>query len=154
MITEERYVDRTGWERGPWDDEPDRVEWRDTRATPVLPCLIVRGPSGALCGYVGVPPGHPWHGLDGSKAWRMDISVHGGVTYSQPCQNGGHICHAAQSGESEPWWIGFDCAHSGDVSPARGYRDIGEWFASYRNLAYVRMEVEQLADQARWAVKP
>jgi hypothetical protein len=160
MITEERFVDRTGWEAGPWDGEPDRVEWRDKRATPILPCLIVRnGRSGNLCGYVGVPPGHPWHGKADSEAYSLDVEVHGGVTYGAACA--GHVCHVAQPGESEPWWIGFDCAHSGDISPGRAtvLRKVGihhpdNPYDHYRSIAYVRHEVEFLADQARAAVKP
>ena len=27
-------------------------------------CRVAKGPVGALCGYVIVPPGHPWHGCD------------------------------------------------------------------------------------------
>jgi hypothetical protein len=23
------WINRTGWGDGPWDDEPDKVEWRD-----------------------------------------------------------------------------------------------------------------------------
>ncbi len=52
--------DRSHWQdSGPWVNEPDRVEW--SRAG--LPCLMLRNRSGAWCGYVAVPPGHPLHGL-------------------------------------------------------------------------------------------
>ena len=50
------FVDKSAWDRGPWDDEPDRVEWR-VPELPQLACLVVRGPLGSWCGYVGVPPG-------------------------------------------------------------------------------------------------
>src|SRR6266436_107280 len=53
-------IDRTGWTEGPWDQEPDRLEWKD--ATTGLTCLAVRNRFGAWCGYVGVPPTHAWHG--------------------------------------------------------------------------------------------
>lgn len=59
--TSEYKIDRTGWMPGPWDDEPDKLQWTDTVTG--LPCLIVRNQAGALCGYVGVPTGHPLHGL-------------------------------------------------------------------------------------------
>lgn len=52
-------VPKAEWAPGPWHDEPDRLEWR---APSGLPALIVRGPMGALCGYAGVPPGHPLYG--------------------------------------------------------------------------------------------
>jgi hypothetical protein len=54
------YPPREQWGEGPWQSEPDLVEWRD--AATGYPCLIVRGSMGALCGYVGLPPGHPLHG--------------------------------------------------------------------------------------------
>lgn len=73
---------------GPWKDEPDRVEWRCLG----FPCLIVRNNSGALCGYVGVPPAHPWHG---KKYDEVGAEVHGGLTYSRPCEEGGNICDVA-----------------------------------------------------------
>lgn len=39
-----------------WDQEPDRKHWVQQG----LDCLIVRNLMGALCGYVGVPPSHPY----------------------------------------------------------------------------------------------
>lgn len=50
------FTDRSKWPSGPWDGEPDKKQWMDPATG--LPCLIHRGPTGALCGYVGVPPGH------------------------------------------------------------------------------------------------
>jgi hypothetical protein len=55
-----RTIDKSSWPRGAWDDEPDKKQWQDTATG--LPCLIVRNGVGALCGYVGVPRWHPWHG--------------------------------------------------------------------------------------------
>lgn len=54
-------VDKSAWGDGPWQSEPDKMQWRDE--TTGLVCLIVRGPLGALCGYVGVPEKHPAYGL-------------------------------------------------------------------------------------------
>src|SRR5690606_28176723 len=75
----ERYegvTDRTGWPSGPWDGEPDKAVWVDE--TTGLDCMIVRGPVGALCGYVGVKEGHPWHGRSygGCMAGHEDCWVH------------------------------------------------------------------------------
>ena len=53
-------VNRDGWGPGPWDGEPDRVEFKHAG----LPCLLLRGPSGAWCGYAAVAPGHALHGVD------------------------------------------------------------------------------------------
>lgn len=104
--------DRTGWPPGPWDDEPeDRVEWRHAG----FPCLLVRGPMGAWCGYVGVPPGHLAHGKDYGD---VNVDVHGGLTFARPCHEDGPICHVPAPGEpDEVWWLGFDCNHYTDVAP-------------------------------------
>ena len=42
---------------GPWDNEPDKIQWVDE--TTGLDCLMVRNWWGSWCGYVGVPEGHP-----------------------------------------------------------------------------------------------
>lgn len=144
---------RRGAPRGQWDSEPDRVEWREYG----LPCLIVRGPSGALCGYVGVPAPHPAHGKDSGD---VEVHVHGGLTYSSRCA--GVICHVPEAGESDDaWWLGFDCNHSGDISiteekwAARdGVRYFGHRFGySYKHIEYVRNEVTSLARQLSELVK-
>jgi hypothetical protein len=101
------------WGEGPWNTEEDHAVWVDP--TTDLDCMINRGSSGALCGYVGVPPSHPLHGKQYDD---VNVDVHGGLTYSRPCQEDGEICHVPQEGrEAEIWWFGFDCAHSGDISP-------------------------------------
>jgi hypothetical protein len=139
------HIQKSSWPPGPWRDEPDREEWRANG----FPCLIVRGPSGALCGYVGVPPGHPWHGKDWGD---LDgVHVHGGLTYSDRCQENGEICHVAKPGEPEDvWWLGFDCAHSGDQCPAMLVSPVGFYQSGeiYKSITYVRTEVESLSEQA------
>lgn len=148
---ESNHVDKSQWTHGPWNNEPDRVEWR-SEGTPRLPCLIVRGPSGALCGYVGVPDGHPYHGQEGG----FDVDCHGGVTYTAPCVEGAHICHVPQAGEPDTvWWIGFDCAHSCDIRPAdyNHQRWDSSMPAHYREIDFVRREVNALAVQLQRVAK-
>lgn len=53
-------VDKSEWSRGRWNDEPDKKQWLDEVTG--LPCLIVRGPMGSWCGYVGIEPSHPLYG--------------------------------------------------------------------------------------------
>jgi hypothetical protein len=121
---------------------------------------------GAWCGYVAVPPGHPLHGISYSQCTvgcedtycyehspDAQIEVHGGLTYSAPCdgEEGVGICHVPEPGESgDVWWFGFDCAHLFDVVPGLG-DDLPASFAppkaEYRDLAYVRSEVNRLAEQ-------
>jgi len=166
-------VDKSNWGPGEWQDETDKVQWKD--AATGLACLASRGPGGHWCGYVGVPPGHPAHGLDYDAVydlfpdWSDDgyLAVHGGLTYAAACQEGpeeSSICHVPDSGEPDDvWWLGFDCAHSGDLSPERAARDrkryeetgdsvwlpIGNpWGPDrYATLRYVRAETTKLARQ-------
>jgi len=93
-----------------------------------LNCMIRLAPgAGHYCGYVEVPRGH--------HAFRNEIGdklrVHGGVTYENWLD------------DPNDWWIGFDCAHSGDGlnSSEPGWKD----------FAYVEAEVKSLAKQiAEW----
>ncbi len=118
-----RWGDKSEWGFGPWVGEPDRVEWRIPGTMHGLVCLAVRGPNGSWCGYVGVPPGHPAHGQDYTTIESAaDLRVHGGLTFADKCQTheGAQVCHVPEPGEPDNvWWLGFDCAHSGDYSPAQ-----------------------------------
>lgn len=77
-----KTINKSTWPRGPWDEEPDKVQYTDPDTG--LPCLIVRHPtSGQLCGYVGVTDGHPDFQKDYDS---VAASVHGGLTYSSFCQ--------------------------------------------------------------------
>lgn len=128
-------VDRTGWKPGPWDNEPDHVEFRHVG----LPCILHRvAGHGAWCGYVGVPPTHPWHGRGYDD---VDVDVHGGLTYAEGCRE--HVCHVPQPGESDDFhWFGFDTAHAGDFMP--GVINLG---GLYRDVSYVADETKKLAEQ-------
>lgn len=112
--------DKSAWGDGPWQDEPDKIQYTDEATG--LPCLVKRNRMGALCGYVGVPNGHPLFGLGFGDSQIDGLDVHGGVTYGDRCQEGDEahsICHVPGPGEPDDvWWIGFDCAHSRDVMPA------------------------------------
>ncbi len=159
---EYRYRDRSGWPSGPWDDEPDKIQFADESTG--LPCLIVRNPSGVLCGYVGVAEGHPWFANDyGSCAdecgdWLCDhrpesaVDVHGGLTFADFCAESDKergICHVPDPGEPDRvWWFGFDCAHSQDVSPLLRHGLTFE-AAVYRTVDYVKGECARLAAQLK-----
>lgn len=81
-------IDKSGWSTGPWSDEPDKMQWPD--AATGLPCLIVRGPHGALCGYVGVSDAHPLHGKgydDVPVGDDYEHSPHGGLTFARGCSH-------------------------------------------------------------------
>lgn len=129
--------DRTDWRAGPWDSEPDKVQWTD----PVtgLACLVNRGGAGAWCGYVGLPPGHPWRELHYDD---IPADIHGGLTYG-PSKCLGKICHEVE-GEDDVRWIGFDCAHAGDGAPGEFGFYLG---GHYRRVGWVQRQVTHLAEQ-------
>ena len=170
MTTTRTYttIDKSGWGEGPWQDEPDKVQWTDKETG--LPCLAKRIPhSGHWCGYVGVSEGHPMFEMpyddvrfprnDDEDGWP---NVHGGLTYADHCQEGPEdatICHVPEPGQPDHvWWLGFDCAHSGDFSPAYRVRMaelakenpiFGESpydrQETYKTLGYVQDECASLA---------
>ena len=73
-MTVSQPIDKSTWGDGPWQQEPDRVEFRH----PGLPCLLVRHPRlGVWCGYAAVPPGHALYGkpYDDDATGRQDHHV-------------------------------------------------------------------------------
>jgi hypothetical protein len=145
------FATKSEWGPGPWQHEPDRLEWRHASG---LPCLIVRNGMGSLCGYVGVPPEHPFYMRHYDQC---EVHVHGGLTFSRHCS--GEICHKPEPGEERDiWWLGFDCAHYRDLMPAMRTLSAVRLFASlnrsdetYKPIAYVQPEVERLAEQVKEA---
>lgn len=152
-------IDRAAqkWPSGPWDSEPDQVQWVDEETG--LPCLAKRhGNSGHWCGYVGVSEGHPLFekGYDDEPG----LEVHGGITFGDFCQGepGHGICHLPEPGEPDRvWWLGFDCHHAWDYSPADKARERDRpedlWRVapdqSYKGLGYVRNQCAGLAAQLK-----
>ncbi len=134
-------IDRTGWDSGQWDYEPDRLLWEHAG----FPCLILRNSLGNLCGYVGVTKDHPWYDQDYDN---IEADAHGGLTYGD--RSGAYI------GNDNPdlFWVGFDCAHLGDLVPGmeatskRLNLSRAPRSSVYRDLVYVKLEVENLAKQA------
>ena len=117
-------------DEAPWEHEPDSEEWVDRG----FQCRIRRTDvTGSLCGYIAVSKDHPWWGK-GEDA--IDANPHGGFTYSSEEDDG-------------LYWVGFDCGHAGDVSPALDKR-LGSLSmgGTYRTIEYVREEVRQLVDAA------
>lgn len=105
----------------PWVNEPDYLAF----AAAGFQCEIRRNRElGHLCGYVWVPEGHPCFGSNPPS-----LEVHGGISFAE--QRGAF------------WGLGFDCAQAGDLVPAleMTHRE------TYRDLAYVRQQTEQLANQ-------
>lgn len=130
----------TDWrEREPFKSEGDNKAWRHAG----LACEIVRHPRmGHLCGYVGVPEGHPAWGKDYDH---VAVDAHGGLTFADRAE--GYLGAERQPGEVL-WWLGFDCAHAGDGVP--GMMIMPFWDrrgGSYRDLTFVTRETNRLAEQ-------
>lgn len=148
-------IDKSTWGDGPWQNEPDKVQYPDPETG--LPCLIVRNYSGALCGYVGITESHPYYKKDYDTP---DVSVHGGITFADMCSPGGDeahgICHVPGLGEPDHvWWLGFDCHHAFDLAPgmeARYKTQLPMLYHSdniYRDIPYVKSQIASLAKQLK-----
>jgi hypothetical protein len=126
-------------EPGEWESEPDEIQWTDAETG--YQCWMKRSVMGSWNGYVCVPRGHPWHGLDydtelaGSTTPEELTDVHGGLTFA-----GGWL-------DEGDWWFGFDCAHSTDVTPALPVFLLLGDLAVYRHAAYVQDQCRLLALQ-------
>jgi len=151
MVNDISFWDPLGkknWGPGPWQREPDRVEFEAHG----FPCLMVRGVvTGAWCGYVGVPEGH-W--AYGKPYGSVEVEgIHSELNYAAKCS--GRICHVPKPGKPDHvWWLGFDCAHFNDIAPAleARLRDVmgvnrlfGDSWRSYKTVAWVKNEVKRLA---------
>ena len=138
-------IDKSKWGQGEWSHEPDKAQWQDKDTG--LPCLAVRHTScGHWCGYVGVVKDHPYFQKDYNDC---DVDVHGGLTFASLCDHKEKpetgVCHIPEPGEDDHvWWLGFDCAHLGDLCPAYDYTHN---YSSYKDLGYVKYQCEQLARQ-------
>jgi len=118
-----------------------------------LRCVLLRGPALQWNGYVGIPVGHPLHGIayDQEKGWLKpvrDLEVHGGITYADD-----HVPGFQPDGL---WYFGFDCSHYRDFYPINLFSYPKN--AVYRSLAFAENELRKLASQlakysqggARW----
>lgn len=116
-----------------WHNEPNRLDWQASG----YPCLVVRHASLLhLCGYVAVPPGHPWHGLDYDSIEPYP-DIHGGLTFAED--------HPPLGEPDSNWWLGFDCAHAGDLVPGMMRHAPDD---EYRDFEFVCSECEHLVEQA------
>jgi hypothetical protein len=135
---------RPKWGEGPWQSEPDRLEFQSHG----FDCLLSRNSMlGNWCGYVGLPKTHSLYGQERPNTLDT-LDVHGGVTYSAHCD--GFICHVTKDPD-ELFWIGFDCAHSQDLIPGlvttMETLPTPPWSVTYKTFDWVKKETERLALQ-------
>ena len=171
-----RVPDRHPSGEGPWKAEADKVSWIDPDTD--LPCIMRRGDDGALCGFVGVGPDHPFAGF-GEEALPHDppIIVHGGIDYASPCEEhepqAVSVCHVRVPRAVNPpfdartmvalaklpedlWWFGFSCNQAYDLVPRDRHhvRALGlENGRVYRDERYVVRETTNLAAQLHAVAK-
>lgn len=149
---------------GEWVEEPDEVYFVHKG----INCRVLRVVNyeylhaafgGYLCGYVRLDEFHPWCGKTHNE---IECDCHGGLTYSQFEKN-------------DEFWIGFDCAHSGDIAPSveLNMRNDPMWQKmkeereklfmklkcawprdTYKNIFYVKNECIALAEQATELLAP
>ena len=102
--------------------------------------IVVHNRLGYRCGYVRVPQGHPWHGMDYDE---IDADVHGGLTFAEldvPCGKG----------DDNAYWVGFDCGHYMDApDPAFGVENRYPSDGIVRTQEYVEAECRNLCEQAQ-----
>lgn len=96
---------------------------------------------GNFVAYVGLPEGHPLHGIDYTDRSMPGFDVHGGLTYSG---EGEFI----KSDGPALWWIGIDFAHAGDFVES-GLSRFFEFQSGGRKWTEdeVAAEVDRLAEQ-------
>ena len=104
---------------------------------------------GYRCGYVRVPPGHPWHGKDYDSLDPYP-EVHGGLTFAEADTDCG------KGGADNAWWVGFDCAHYGDAPDpelpgSEQMLKYGLEYGTIKTTEYVSEECRNLARQAQAA---
>lgn len=152
MAFSTRTSNKRTWPDGPWQSEPDEINWLDKKSR--LWCRIKRNRIGALCGYVRIAKKHPCYGksyngaedyynlTEGQIWWRKyvkrdvkyfvsEIRVHGGLTFANYWDGG--------------FWFGFDCAHAGDFCPKIDDVVPGMIGNVYRDISYVKVQTTNLA---------
>lgn len=138
------------WGPGPWEQEPDREEFQVLGYR----CLLLRNASGSWCGYVALD--HPQHPAFGKHYDDVNVSVHGGLTFSGKAIPGAIEFAPDPVFHPAPWVLGFDTAHYGDFSPAidsagaRKALGLGSeraYYGTYRDVSYVKDELRRLVDQ-------
>lgn len=80
-------------------------------------CVVIMQALAFRTGYVGIPKGHELYSIGYGE---IDISCHGGLTYSQDSLIG--------QTDTDMWWIGFDTGHYGD---GKDYASAFELFKDY-----------------------
>ena len=103
-----------------------------------MPAVAVRDWSGAWCGYVGLTKSHPLYDLGYVDNYDKMPHPHGDLTYAW---HNAKFDACVGLPNAHLWWLGFDCAHQGDFTPALPCAD-----GTYRNIDYVVSELLDMID--------
>lgn len=121
----------------PWLHEPDRAEFKASGYR----CVIRRSTLRFLCGYVGLPSSHPFHGV-GMHEIDLPNQPHGGWTFADRDHDLGRGL----------WWAGFDAGHSFDYTPGPPeLQHLVQRFAlfgeprNYKTVEFMKEETERVA---------
>lgn len=163
----ETYLDRKDWPKGRWDNEVDRLVFKDEK-TGYL-CLANRNSQGAWCGYVAIEKDHPLYEKDYDYEIEVEnkdlVKIHPNISpmYLMQeaikkeqdkkvalslllCCHGGVTFSDFLTWFNEKWAFGFDCSHAGDLIPKYGNETFGD---IYRDFNYVIKEIQELARQLK-----
>lgn len=141
-----------------------------------LPIFACRNYMKAWCGYVGVPKGHSFFGMDYFERvatdrdnLRIGQQSPMAIFIEAMKEDDGKVAldilldcpggltwandHQPLGPKGKYWWFGFDCSHYNDLSPHDIISSMGEscWKletgAKYRDLKFVKSALYKLADQ-------
>lgn len=170
-------VDKTKWQRGPWDTEADQKQWDTPEGFHAI--MLRTTQIGTLCGYIGVPPGHRWHGksyrdllvptelqlrqkvdIDRRNIFGTFMAMIDGTEIGDPMPldmivrvHGGltfsNGFRIERGGRKDWWYFGFDTAHCDDLTPGMTQYEWARASTSgvYRTEEYVTSEIEFLSRQ-------
>lgn len=140
------YLDKSQWGEGEWRQEPDYLFWIEESSN--LPCAIVRTPIyGSLCGYVGVPSGHPYYRMEYGG---LNLKTCPELSYSDFLSPVFQI--EWQSGILENylncWFLGFHGKLTIDLTPGlKKFLPDAILPGAYRNLGEVFRQAEAMAKE-------
>lgn len=125
------------------EEEGDRKEFQHLG----LECLILRHSElKHLCGYVGISLDMLTEAEKNRSYEDWDIDCHGGLTFG------------ALGNDDSKWkkgylWLGFDCAHLGDVVPSTDYTQTDythrDSISTYKDMAFVDAQLRSMCEQLR-----
>lgn len=109
-------------------------DYQDTGTHNGMTYLILQHPgTGHLCGYVLIPEGHPLYATTVKGDYDTpSVSVHGGLTF------------AGKLPDREGIWLGFDCAHCGDLVPNMVGRELTMPGDTFKDQTFVFDELVEL----------